>query len=54
MCLCVSVCVCLFLRNLGDSFIFLLVEPIAGKNVGSQVDASQGGCWEEEVFQKKQ
>ena len=26
-------CVCLFLRNLGDSFISLLVEPIAGKNV---------------------
>ena len=24
---------CLFLRNLGDSFISLLVEPIAGKNV---------------------
>ena len=29
--MCVSVC--LFLRNLGDSFISLLVEPIAGKNV---------------------
>ena len=26
-------CVCLFLRNLGDSFVWLLVEPIAGKNV---------------------
>ena len=26
-------CVCLFLRNLGDSFILLLIEPIAGKNV---------------------
>ena len=24
---------CLFLRNLGDSFVSLLVEPIAGKNV---------------------
>ena len=30
---CVCVCVCLFLRNLGDSFVSLLVEPIAGKNV---------------------
>ena len=27
------VCVCVFLRNLGDSFVLLLVEPIAGKNV---------------------
>ena len=27
------VCLCLFLRNLGDSFVSLLVEPIAGKNV---------------------
>ena len=26
-------CVCLFLRNLGDSFVSLLVEPIAGKNM---------------------
>ena len=26
-------CVCLFLCNLGDSFVSLLVEPIAGKNV---------------------
>ena len=26
---------CLFLRNLGDSFISLLVEPIAGKNASS-------------------
>ena len=25
-------CVCLFLRNLGDSFVSLLVEPIAGQN----------------------
>ena len=35
MCVCVSVCVCvcLFLCNLGDSFVSLLVEPIAGKNV---------------------
>ena len=31
ICLCVSVC--LFLRNLGDSFLSLLFEPIAGKNV---------------------
>ena len=29
------VCVCLFPRNLGDSFVSLLVEPIAGKNVRS-------------------
>ena len=29
----VCVCVCVFLRNLGDSFVSLLVEPIAGKNV---------------------
>ena len=27
------VCVCVFLRNFGDSFVSLLVEPIAGKNV---------------------
>ena len=33
MCVCVSVCVCVFLRNLGDSFVSLLVEPIGGKNV---------------------
>ena len=26
-------CVCLFLRNLGDSFVSLLVEPIAGQNM---------------------
>ena len=26
-------CVCLFLRNLGDCFVSLLVEPIAGKNM---------------------
>ena len=26
-------CVCLFLRNLDDSFVVLLVEPIAGKNM---------------------
>ena len=26
-------CVCLFLRNLGDSFVSLLIEPIAGQNV---------------------
>ena len=30
MCVCMSVC--LFLRNLGDSFVSLLVEPIAEKN----------------------
>ena len=30
---CVCVCVCVFVRNLGDSFISLLVEPIAGKNM---------------------
>ena len=29
----VCVCVCVFLRNLGDSFVSLLVEPIAGKNM---------------------
>ena len=33
---CVSVCV--FLRNLGDSFVSLLVEPIAGKNVSPSVN----------------
>ena len=33
MCVCVSVSVCVFLRNLGDNFVSLLVEPIAGKNV---------------------
>ena len=27
------VCVCLFFCNLGDSFVSLLVEPFAGKNV---------------------
>ena len=27
------VCVCLFLRNLGDSFVLLIVEPIPGKNM---------------------
>ena len=32
VCVCVSVCVSL-LRNLGDSFISLLVEPIAGNNM---------------------
>ena len=26
-------CVCLFLRNLGNSFISLLAEPIAGQNM---------------------
>ena len=30
---CVCVSVCLFLRNLGDSFVSLLIEPIAGKDV---------------------
>ena len=29
----VCVCVCLFLCNLGDSFVLLLVEPSDGKNV---------------------
>ena len=29
----ICLCVCVFLRNLGDSFVSLLVEPIAGKNV---------------------
>ena len=29
-----SVCVCLFLHNLGECFFSLLVEPIASKNVG--------------------
>ena len=39
MCVCVSVClcvclsVCLLVRNLGEYFVSLLVEPIAGKNV---------------------
>ena len=35
MCVCVRVClcVCVLPRNLGDSFVSLLVEPIAGKNV---------------------
>ena len=28
----VCVCMCLFFCNLGDSFVSLLVEPIAGKN----------------------
>ena len=31
----VCVCVCVFLRNLGDGFVSLLVEPIAGKNASS-------------------
>ena len=31
--MCVSVCVCVFPRNLGECFVSLLVEPIAGKNV---------------------
>ena len=26
-------CVCLFLRNLGNSFVSLLAEPIAGQNM---------------------
>ena len=30
---CVCVCVCVLPRNLGDNFVSLLVEPIAGKNV---------------------
>ena len=29
--LCVCVCVCVLPRILGDSFVSLLVEPIAGK-----------------------
>ena len=35
MCVCVCVClsVCLLVRNLGEYFVSLLVEPIAGKNV---------------------
>ena len=35
MCVCLSVClsVCLLVRNLGEYFVSLLVEPIAGKNV---------------------
>ena len=35
VCVCVSVClsVCLLVRNLGEYFVSLLVEPIAGKNV---------------------
>ena len=35
--MCVCVCVCVYLsalvRNLGEYFVSLLVEPIAGKNV---------------------
>ena len=31
MCVCLSVC--LLVRNLGEYFVSLLVEPIAGKNV---------------------
>ena len=30
---CAGVCVCLLVRNLGEYFVSLLVEPIAGKNV---------------------
>ena len=35
MCVCVCVClsVCLLVRNLGEYFVSLLVEPIVGKNV---------------------
>ena len=35
VCVCLSVClsVCLLVRNLGEYFVSLLVEPIAGKNV---------------------
>ena len=33
MCVCVCVSVCLLVRNLGEYFVSLLVEPIAGKNV---------------------
>ena len=33
MCVCVCVCVFLLVRNLGEYFVSLLVEPIAGKNV---------------------
>ena len=38
VCVCVCVCgvcvpVCLLVRNLGEYFVLLLVEPIAGKNV---------------------
>ena len=35
MCLCLCLClsVCLLVRNLGEYFVSLLVEPIAGKNV---------------------
>ena len=31
--MCVCLCVCELPHNLGDSFVSLLVEPIAGKNV---------------------
>ena len=33
MCVCVSVCVLHVPRNLGECFVSLLFEPIAGKNV---------------------
>ena len=33
VCVCVCVSVCLLVRNLGEYFVSLLVEPIAGKNV---------------------
>ena len=33
VCVCVCLCVCVLPRNLGDSFVLLLVESIAGKNV---------------------
>ena len=29
----IGLCVCLLSRNLGECFVSLLVEPIAGKNV---------------------
>ena len=33
VCVCVCVSVCLLVRNLGECFVSLLVEPIAGKNM---------------------
>ena len=33
ICVCVCVSVCLLTRNLGECFVSLLFEPIAGKNV---------------------
>ena len=33
VCVCVCVCVCVLPCNLGECFVSLLFEPIAGKNV---------------------